>query len=59
MADEGHVLDYLIERHKAVSKLMEKYATPGHGAPGAVEEFQRELRGLEQSMVAAISAAKR
>jgi len=59
MADEGHVLDYLLERHKAVSKLVEKYATPGHGAPGAVEEFQRELRGLEQSMVAVLTATRR
>jgi hypothetical protein len=55
MADKGHVLDYLIERHKHVSALMEKYASPGNGAPGSVQEFQRELRGLEQSMAAILA----
>lgn len=58
MADKGHVLDYLIERHKEVSKLAEKYSTPGHGAPGAVEAFQRDLRGLEDAMAKIIATSE-
>ena len=53
LADERAVtVRYLRERHTDILKRVEKYTTPGHGAPGFVQQLQADLRGIEATMKA-------
>ncbi|HKI61776.1 MAG TPA: hypothetical protein VKA31_05735 [Mariprofundaceae bacterium] len=56
MVERDAILKYLRDQHAAISKRVEDYTTEGRGAPGFVEQLQRDLRGIEQAMVQILSS---
>lgn len=51
-SERDETLRYLRGQHAAVMKRIEHYTTDGNGAPGFVEQLQRDARGIEASMQA-------
>ena len=49
-------IGYLCARHAAISARIDQYTSPGHGAPGFVEQLQRDLRGIEEAMSRTLGA---
>ena len=47
---QTETLRYLREQHAALMKRVEHYTSAGNGAPGFVEQIQRDLRAIEATM---------
>ena len=53
--DLALTLRYLRDRHAKISKRIDYYTSSGYGAPGFVEQLQRDLRGIEETLVKILS----
>ena len=56
MSERDATLRYLREQHAALLKRIDHFASPGHGAPGFVEQLQRDARGIEATLQAILCA---
>ena len=57
--ERDETLRYLREQHAAILKRVEHYTTPGHGAPGFVQQLQADLRGIEATMRSIVGSVDR
>lgn len=51
MTQQTEILAHYLARHKTLCGLIDEYTKPGKHAPGAVECYRKDLRGLEASIV--------
>lgn len=51
MNPTDYAVTALLARHAEISKRVDHFTSPGHGAPGFVEQLQHDLRGIEKAIV--------